>query len=45
MERRSADVGIAGGCYLARDEDYLVPSDTLVGTATNTRVLRLGFSF
>ena len=36
-----ADVGIAGGFYLARDEDYLVPSDTLVGTATNTQVLGL----
>ena len=36
-----ADVGIAGGFYLARDQDYLVPSNTVVGTATNTQVLGL----
>ena len=36
-----ADVGIAGGFYLARDQDYLVPSDTTVGLATNTQVLGL----
>jgi hypothetical protein len=36
-----ADVGIAGGFYLARDEDYQVPSNTVVGVATNTQVLGL----
>ena len=36
-----ADVGIAGGFYLARDQDYLVPSNTVVGIATNTQVLGL----
>ena len=36
-----ADVGIAGGFYLARDQDYLVPSDTVVGIATRTQVLGL----
>ncbi len=36
-----ADVGLAGGFYLARDQDYLVPSDTAVGLATNTQVLGL----
>jgi hypothetical protein len=36
-----ADVGIAGGFYLARDQDYLVPSNTLVGIATKTQVLGL----
>lgn len=36
-----ADVGIAGGFYLARDQDYLVPSNTVVGVATNTQVLGL----
>jgi hypothetical protein len=36
-----ADVGIAGGFYLARDQDYPVPSNTAVGIATNTQVLGL----
>jgi len=36
-----ADVGIAGGFYLARDQDYQVPSNTVVGVATNTQVLGL----
>ena len=36
-----ADVGLAGGFYLARDRDYIVPSDTVVGLATRTQVLGL----
>ncbi len=36
-----ADVGIAGGFYLARDQDYITPSNTLVGLATRTQVLGL----
>ncbi len=36
-----ADVGIAGGFYLARDQDYTVPSNTVVGIATRTQVLGL----
>lgn len=36
-----ADVGIAGGFYLARDQDYITPSNTVVGIATRTQVLGL----
>jgi hypothetical protein len=36
-----ADVGVAGGFYFARDQDYIAPATQVLGVTTRTQVLGL----